>query len=359
MRHILRNTVGIWLVSFSVTVPFPYYFIGSFFSASSDSEILYLIALYGLLFSITAAILYSKCVKSDKIKLEDLLRTIVAYILSFFLLKYGVDKLLLQQFYTPKPNILFTPVGEMSKDILFWTSMGTSTSYNWFMALLEIIPGLLLLHSKTRELGALIAFGVLLNVFMVNVGFDISVKLFSLYLFICSIYLIQPFTSKLIRLLTMKKEVQLATAPKLLSSSPLIKRLLKSAVICFFILEISIPYLNQTAQLNEFIGAYKVNSSSMLFGNNLKRIYIHSEEYFIIEDNEGQFHDYNSTITGNYIHLLDQKVGFQIHQHESKTEFRTIGLSDVKSISTTRIELNQLPAMQDDFHWTVEGMIGE
>jgi hypothetical protein len=346
-------------VSFIVTLPFPYYFIGSFFSTSSDSEVLYWIALYILLSSITVAILHSKYVKSGNIKLDDVLRVTIAYLLSFFLLKYGVDKLLLQQFYTPKPNILFTPVGEMSKDILFWTSMGTSTSYNWFMALLEIIPGLLLLHSKTRELAALIAFGVLLNVFMVNIGFDISVKLFSIYLLFCSIYLIQPFTSKLIRLLVMKKEIQLATAPKILSSSPLIKRLMKSTVICFFALEISIPYLNQPTQHNEFIGAYKVNSPTLLFGYTLKRIYIHSEDYFIIEDNEGQFHDYNSTITGNYIHLLDQKVGFQIHQNESKTEFREIGFSDGKSISTTRIELSQLPAMQDDFHWTVEGIIGE
>ena len=290
---------------------------------------------------------------------DRLLRAILAYILSFFLLKYGIDKLMLQQFYTPKPNTLFTPIGQLSKDILFWTSMGTSSIYNWFMAALEIIPGLLLLHSKTREFAAIIAFGVLLNVFMINVGFDISVKLFSFYLLLSSIYLLQPSVAKLFQLFILKKSVQLKINPSLLTTYPIAKRTIKSTVICLFILEISLPYLNQPTKQNEFIGAYELERPSSVFNQRIKRIFIHSEDYLILENTDNQFTDYKISITGNYIHLMNKKTGFNINQKDESTEFRVIGNPTIKPIITKRIDLSKLPLLQDDFHWTVEGMIGK
>ncbi len=339
-----------------LTLPFPYYLIGLSSSISSDSELLYWASLFALLIALIVSFLISKL--KNKFKTDTILRAFIAYSLSFFLLKYGIDKLLLQQFYTPKPNILFTPVGQLSKDILFWTSMGTSKTYNWFMAVLEIIPGLLLLHSKTRKLGALIASGVLLNVFMINVGFDISVKLLSFYLLTSSIYLIQPFTMKLIRLVVYKEGVQLNSETPLLQPASMTKRILKSAVICLFVLEISLPYINQPAQQNELIGTFELESPSLLFGQRAKRFHIHSEDFFIIENTDGHFTDMKSSITGNYIHLLNKKSGFQINQKGLLIEFIMIGKNNTKSITTKRIDVNKTPLMQDDFHWTVEGMIG-
>lgn len=357
MKNIILNSIGFWLIIFSVILPFPYYLIEPIFNISSDSVILYWIALITITFSILIAILCARFFESKKTKIDSILRVITTYVLSFFLLKYGIDKLLLHQFYTPNPNTLFTPTGEMTKDILFWTSMGTSKTYNWFMAIIEILPGLLLLHSKTRELGTLIAFGVLLNVFMVNIGFDISVKLFSLYLLINSIYLIQPIMLKLIRFLVAKENTKLTQRSSIFSASPLSKRLIKSSLLFLFALEIGLPYFNQTSQKNEFVGAYNVKSPEIFLGHSLKRIYIHRENYFIIENIEGKFHDYKSTITGNYLYVIKAKVGFQIHKHESTTEFRIIRDNDVKSIKTTQIDLNKLPLMDDDFHWTVEGIL--
>jgi len=37
------------------------------------------------------------------------------------LLNYGTDKLFLEQFYKPDANILFTPLGFLDSDILFWS----------------------------------------------------------------------------------------------------------------------------------------------------------------------------------------------------------------------------------------------
>ena len=50
---------------------------------------------------------------------------------------YGVQKLLMQQFFTPEANTLYTPLGRLDKDILFWTTMGLSRGYNIFLGVVE------------------------------------------------------------------------------------------------------------------------------------------------------------------------------------------------------------------------------
>ncbi|MEY3198941.1 MAG: hypothetical protein RJA13_899 [Bacteroidota bacterium] len=79
----------------------------------------------------------------NKVKTIYFIRSIATYYLAWILLKYGFDKVFKCQFYLPEPNILFTRVGDLDKDILFWSTMGSSHSYSIFMGLLEIIPGIL------------------------------------------------------------------------------------------------------------------------------------------------------------------------------------------------------------------------
>src|SRR5690606_32504672 len=135
------NTIGTWLILTLFILPFPYFLIEPFFSLSSDSISTYYLAGIVLIISILISVFQHIFDFIKQEKLDQLLYTFIAYILSYFLLKYGIDKLLLHQFYTPEPNILFTPVGALSKDILFWSTMGTSKLYNIFMGMIEIIPG--------------------------------------------------------------------------------------------------------------------------------------------------------------------------------------------------------------------------
>ena len=118
-------------------------------------------------------------------------------VVSFFLFVYGFNKVFKIQFYIPEPNTLYTPLGQLSKDILFWSSMGSSHSYNLFMGLVEILPALFLLFRRTRMLGAVISFTVLLNVLMINFGFDISVKILSSFLLFLSLVILAPYAKKL------------------------------------------------------------------------------------------------------------------------------------------------------------------
>lgn len=356
MRTLIKNTIGIWLILTIASLPFPYFIFYSFFSYPSDSISSYYATGIAIPCSLLIAFLQNRYKLIESKKLESILFVSAAYMLSYFLLKYGTDKLLLRQFYSPEPNILYTPTGELSKDILFWTSMGTSKSYNFFMGAIEIIPGILLLHHKTRILGALFAFGVLLNVFMINVGFNISVKLLSACLLMASLYLLQPFFRQLVHLFIKQKGVSALTAPHLFFQNNLLKRTLKAIIICLIVLDVVLPYLEQKSiqeiQLETYVGSYESESkSSKILNHSVKRIHIHSRGYLIFEDAKGGFHDYKFTIIGNTIHPLNKKISIEINQSTC-----TINYEGNKQ-KFKKLKPTDTPLLKDEFHWTVEGMI--
>ncbi|HMB91205.1 MAG TPA: hypothetical protein VKP65_10185, partial [Rhodothermales bacterium] len=114
----------------------------------------------------------------------------VRYYLAFVLLAYGFVKVIKVQFGTPSLERLVTPFGETSPMGLLWSFMGHSTPYTMFTGLGEVTAGLLLFFRRTTTLGALVAFGVMLHVMMLNFSYDVPVKLFSTHLVLLATFLI-------------------------------------------------------------------------------------------------------------------------------------------------------------------------
>jgi len=346
---VAKNTIGIWLILAVLALPFPYFLIKPLFDSPSDALFSFYIS--GLL--IFPSLLFGFIqYRMKNSTIEALSYTTIAYLLTYFLIKYGSDKLLLRQFYTPESNILSSPVGSLSKDILFWTSMGTSNIYNFFMGVTEIIPGLLLMHRKTRILGAFIALGVLTNVFFINIGFDISVKLLSFLLMASAFYLLLPSLKQLIDLFVRHRNVEQLETPHLSFKKSLLKRLIKALILSLIIIDVVVPYLQpqsvQETRIEELSGCYEANSSRQFLGHSIKRIHIHSKGYLITEDLNGEFYDYAMSYIGNTIHVL--KENFNLHVNPCD------GLISWKEMKFKKIDLK--PALlKDDLHWTVEGMI--
>ena len=115
-------------------------------------------------------------------RLRYVLHTGAAWFLALQLLEYGFDKVFKHQFYLPEPNTLYTPLGMLPPDLAYWSVMGASRPYSVFAGLLEVMPALLLLWGRTRLVGGIMALAVLTNVLVLNIGFDISVKLWSGFL---------------------------------------------------------------------------------------------------------------------------------------------------------------------------------
>ena len=75
---------------------------------------------------------------------------------------------------------------------LLWTLMGYSRPYAVFAGLGEVSAGLLLLSRRTSTIGALISFGVMLNVVMLNFCYDVPVKQFSSHLVLAALFVAWP-----------------------------------------------------------------------------------------------------------------------------------------------------------------------
>lgn len=127
--------------------------------------------------------------RSSYEKLKAWFLLFITYYLAYCLLLYGIIKLFYLQFIPPNLERLFQDFGQASPMRLMWTFMGASKSYTVFAGFAETLAGALLLIRRTRTLGALMAVGVMLNVFMMNMSYDIPVKLFSFQLILIGAYI--------------------------------------------------------------------------------------------------------------------------------------------------------------------------
>ena len=294
----------------------------------------------------------------------------MTYYLAVLMLKYGFGKIFKTQFYLPEPNILYSRVGMLDKDILFWTTMGVSYNYNIFMGFVEVVPALFLLFSRTRIFGLLLLLGVLLQVVFVNFCFDISVKLYSLFLLFICFLLVLPFLKQLFQFFVLQKTTVLSRfSGQDLVASKLIRLVLKTVLIGCFFIEILSPYL-LTKQFNddavprfELHGAYNVFKIEKIIKNaqnlDLKRIFIHRQNYFIIEHQDESFEDFSLEINVQKHQLVltdydGEKIffGYKFSAVSKILELRSSELGLV--IYSKSLPWQDLPLLQPLFHWTVD-----
>jgi hypothetical protein len=98
----------------------------------------------------------------------------------------------------------------MSPMGLLWRFMGFSTAYSVFGGLAEALGGALLFFRRTTTLGALIVAAVMLNVFMLNLAYDVPVKLFSFQLLLFAGLLLAPDLRRLAGVFVLNRPVEAA-----------------------------------------------------------------------------------------------------------------------------------------------------
>lgn len=108
------------------------------------------------------------------------------------LFEYGMTKVIPTQFPAPPLTALVTPVGELTLSALLWTSIGASPAYEIFTGCIEVLAGVLLLIPRTATLGALLAAGALTQVLVLNLTYDIGVKVVSFHLVLLAVLLLLP-----------------------------------------------------------------------------------------------------------------------------------------------------------------------
>src|SRR5207249_5821296 len=73
-----------------------------------------------------------------------------------------------------------------------WASIGASQPYQVFTGVVEVLGGLLLLAPRTTLLGATICLASMTQVFILNMTYDVGVKILSFQLVLMSLFLLAP-----------------------------------------------------------------------------------------------------------------------------------------------------------------------
>ncbi|MEP7347311.1 MAG: hypothetical protein ABI877_18720, partial [Gemmatimonadaceae bacterium] len=121
-------------------------------------------------------------------------RTFVRYYIATAALSYGIIKLFAMQMSFPTQSQLSTPLGDLLPMRFSWLFIGYSTQYQIFSGAMETVAGLLLLYRRTVTIGLIAAAGAFLNVVMINLSYDVPVKLFAMHLlFSCILLLLMDF----------------------------------------------------------------------------------------------------------------------------------------------------------------------
>jgi hypothetical protein len=328
---------------------------------SSDSIGLYILVVILIFLSIILSFITRNILNQQR--QEQLLQfavNLAAFYLSLILFKYGFDKLFKVQFNQPEPNLLYTPMGHLDKDILFWSTMGSSRAYNMFMGSMEVIPAILLLFRRTRIFGAFIAIGVMLNVVAINFTFDISVKLFSCFLLFLALVVSWKGLKQIFELFILRKEVK----PEISSTIPSLKKQdkwIKTFFVSLLLLEALFPYLkngvfNDDNAPRPFLhGAYQVSSDQ---NTDLKRVFIHRDGYLILQTKDDQLSDFKLVIKPikNHMIIRDYHGKTNMIYYSLQDDLLTLSLPHKPNdkITFQKLDHLNLPLLQHQFHWTVD-----
>lgn len=296
---------------------------------------------------------------------------IARYFVAFQLFGYGIAKLDGMQFDI-SPERLLPSVGADDPFNLFWILMGASKSYAFFGGLLETAAGILLLFRRTTTLGCLIAIPVLFNVVMINISWDIIIKLKAFHMLVFCVFILTPDINKLYRFLILKQNTSLnPSSPRLFDYK---KFYGLQYVLKYFIIGYTL-YGNIKSDVNLYTQIYHSPYQKLIGIFNVKEF--HTIKYpGIINDidslkwkkvavshmNGIQVLFMNDSIAGFFYNVdtktstiemtvfLDSTTKAKLHYVESKTgdwQFEGIYHSDSIHFSATKIDINTLPLLKD------------
>lgn len=318
--------------------------------------------------------------KLNHSKLSYVLYTYIRYYLALQLFLYGFNKVFKCQFFLPEPNTLYTTVGETPKDLLFWSVMGSSYFYTVFGGILEVTAASLLLFRKTYLVGSLMALGILSNVLAINLGFNISVKLYAAFFLFLSLSLLLPYIPSLYAFLIHKTLVKSNIWIPSLNTHKhrTLHAFLKISVIWLLLFECLVPYFKSNNFNDDqqdrplFHGAYAVTSFQQnnipipplaSFSTRWKRAFVHRRGYFIVQTMNNKMQDYQFAYDLNQhifqlTHPIKQTM-YQFNYSVSKNgDLLLEGIIEEEyvTIRLKSLEWSKLPLLDKDFHWTIDAI---
>ncbi len=306
-------------------------------------------------------------------------RVFLRFALGSQMLVYGFAKLFPMQMPYPSLQTLLEPYGHFSPMGVLWSFIGASPAYEQLCGSAEILAGILLLIPGPTLLGALLCAAISLQIFILNMTYDIPVKLFSFHLFLMSCFLIAPEASRLFHFMVLNRAVGPSRQPRLFGA-PRANRLALWAQLVFAAWLIGSTFWGTWMSWPKWGGG---RPKSPLYGIwNIQQVSIDNQVRSPLLNDYGRWRrlifDYPDSMS---YQRMDDSFGYCSAAIDPKTQVVTLNVADDKTWSATlhysridsnRMNLdgslgghrthfelrrenpNELPLVSRGFHWVQE-----
>jgi hypothetical protein len=130
--------------------------------------------------------------RANYTELYKYFRLFIRFALASEMLLYGTIKIFPNQMPFPFLTRWVEPFGNFTPMGVLWNSIGAAPAYERFAGCAETLGGILLTIPRTTTFGALICLADLIQIFMLNMTYDVPVKLFSFHLILMALFILAP-----------------------------------------------------------------------------------------------------------------------------------------------------------------------
>jgi hypothetical protein len=176
---------------------------------SGDTQFYWVQTFWIVCISAIAAVIWSWVNPKTQIpnaKSQAWFRIFIRFALAAQMFYFGMAKIIPTQFVPPALTTLVQPIGNMPLSTLLWVFMGASTPYQVLTGCAEIAAGILLISPRTAALGALIALADMIQVFALNMAYDVGLKQLSFHFIVMALLVLGPDLRRLFTVLVRTDE---------------------------------------------------------------------------------------------------------------------------------------------------------
>jgi uncharacterized membrane protein YphA (DoxX/SURF4 family) len=186
-------------------------------SGSGDKTFDWVLAFWLLVFSALAVLIWSVLDRNRQNygALHRWFWVVIRFALAGQMFVYGMDKVFPLQMPYPSLSRLLEPFGNFSPMGVLWASIGASPAYEIFAGSAEMLGGILLIFPRTATFGALVCLADMIQVFMLNMTYDVPVKQLSFHLILLSLFVLAPRLQRVVSFFFLNRAVEPCTPPKL------------------------------------------------------------------------------------------------------------------------------------------------
>jgi hypothetical protein len=187
------------------------------FGESADCTLYWVMTFCLLVIAAAATVVWSLLDRSREnyAELHKWFRLFVRVALAGQMIIYGLAKVIPGQMRFPTLIRLVQPFGTFSPMAVLWNFMGAAPAYQIFTGCALLAAGLLLIVPRTATFGALISLADMILVFVLNMTYDVPIKLPAFHDILLACFLLAPDVQRLVRFLLLRRTTSLSTEAEL------------------------------------------------------------------------------------------------------------------------------------------------